>query len=117
MRIDPVPVVMPDAPVAPAKDNNPLIAVEAHVQKDSANIPVPAVAVVQTETEGARPETSPDKGQMAWNDEPACEVYRVVDSSGEVVYQIPSKQVLDVARQIDSTLKESESQHSLDSRL
>ena len=117
MRIDPVPVVLPDPPVTPARDNNPLVGVEARVHKDSANIPVPAPAVVQTETEGAKPQSSPDRGETAWNDEPACQVYRVVDSSGRVVYQIPSQQVLEVAKQIDSTLKESELQRSLDSRL
>lgn len=116
MRIDPVPSILLDPPAPVAKDNNSLIAAEVELHRDSGNIPVPAAASVQSETQGSTGDTSPNRGEVAWSDSPRYQVYRIVDPHGNVVFQMPSRQVLNVAEQIDSALKQEDSTRELDVR-
>jgi hypothetical protein len=109
--------MFPDLPAPASKTNNPLIDAEVELHTDSGAIPVPAAAVVQTGTQGAKPESSPVREEMAWiDDAPPRQVYRVVDVEGYVVLQIPSEQVIEVAKQIDSTLKQEDDPRGLDVR-
>ncbi len=75
---------------------------EAHVQKDFKQPPVLPVVDVHPQTRGN--DTSTER-KVEWAQQDRRPIYRVVErESGEVISQIPSEQVLRLARQIDAEL-------------
>jgi len=102
MRIDLVSQAVPDPARAPAQDASSLTTSEVRMHTDQAEHPVPAAANVETQTEGNTP-----KRERVVTEDGKHEVYRVIDHTGNLVYQIPSEQVLQVADSIDQMIESS----------
>jgi len=116
MRVDPVQPLGQDARANTAQDYGTLASTADKLQADSGSLPVQAAAETGAQTQ-SRDAAQSDKTQVDWSDEPPRVVYKVVSSDGNVVYQMPSTEVLNLAKDINAALqKEAEQASKVDVR-
>jgi uncharacterized FlaG/YvyC family protein len=98
MRIDPV-SGMPSEVERPATTGAvTAAATEINVHSNADDAPVTAVADVQKDIQAA----PNGRGETVWLEKEKRQVYRIVDErNGEVVCQVPSDEVLRVARNLE----------------
>jgi hypothetical protein len=106
MQIDSIAPIYPAQTVPAQQDVTSLSGVATKVQpSDSGNPPVQPVAAVQSGDRGSTAVTTENKNEVKWSDDPPMAIYQVVNSEGSVVYQYPSSEVVDLAKNITSAIK------------
>lgn len=104
MRVEPIQSVVPDVSTEYSPDNNCLTNAEARLLGDREKPPIaaPAESGNETRAESERLQTS-----VEWTEDRKRQIYRVSNrNTDEVVCQIPSEQVLQVAEEVDRRARE-----------
>lgn len=103
MRIEPLTTTSPEMKRPIAIGAADPAAVDHQLLSNDPEIPVAAVQEIAKST----PPASNGRGETVWIEKERREVYRIVDpESGEVITQVPSDQVLNVARSISELLED-----------
>jgi len=105
MRVDPALVFPP--PAAPPADG-------AQVRSD---VPGPVPGQSSTTENGsspnqaAPPEAAQDEVNVQWDSENQIRIYRFLDRQGDLVMQVPSEQMVNLAREIQQQLLQEAAAH------
>lgn len=105
MRVDPALVFPP--PAAPPADGGKLRSEEPSSvpgQSSTAENSRPAKTASQ-------PETAQDVVNVQWDSENQIRIYRFLDHRGELVMQVPSEQMVNLAREIQQQLLQEAAAH------
>lgn len=105
MRVDPALVFPP--PAAPPADGGkvrsegprPVLAHSTTAENSSPAKPA------------AQPETAQDEVNVQWDSENQIRIYRFLDRQGDLVMQVPSEQMVNLARQIQQQLLQEAAAH------
>ena len=106
MRIDPIQATAPDLSRNQANIQNLSSAPEAQLQQPEADSSVLATVSVESERQGNTRDSAQKHAEVRYNEEGRAVVEIVSDTDGEVVLQMPTDQVLQVAEQIGKQIEE-----------
>ena len=105
MRVDPALVFPP--PAAPPADGAQL---RSDVTRTVSGQTSPAENSGATK-DAAQPETAQDVVDVQWDSENQIRIYRFLDHRGDLVIQVPSEQMVNLAREIQQQLLQEAAAH------